>query len=195
MAEKKKDLGGKHCLTTVAPTLIFSEPCPLPENKIEKLWQIFAQIGEHWKDVYNESKNLKSAWLEMIKVKTEQQPSYSAEYNNAILIIEELIQLYGEQNAYQQLFFSYKIPHSQPEKDTEKPQPILTTLLAHAKYYVVDEFIRMQVLSGGFKHFGGQSNESGEVIKVKGVNYKGFVKGSRYRNENLVRTFAPKTKC
>ena len=151
--------------------------------------------GFYGEYVYNESKNLKSAWLEMIKVKTEQQPSYSAEYNNAILIIEELIQLYGEQSAYQQLFFSYKIPHSQPEKDTEKPQPILTTLLAHAKYYVVDEFIRMQVLSGGFKHFGGQSNESGEVIKVKGVNYKGFVKGSRYRNENLVRTFDPKTKC
>ena len=42
-------------------------------EQIEKLWQIFAQIGDHWKDVYNESKNLKSAWLEMIKVKTQQQ--------------------------------------------------------------------------------------------------------------------------
>jgi hypothetical protein len=129
----------------------------------------------------------------MIKVKTQQQPSYSAEYNNAILVIEELTQLYGEENAYQELFFNYKIPQSQPENGVEKPRIILTTQLAHTKYYVVNEFIRMQVLSGGFKHFGGQSNTSGEVIKVKGVNYKGFVKGSRYRNEDLVRTFEPKT--
>jgi len=193
MAQENNMIGGKLCHTNIADTIIFSEPCTLSENQIEKLWQIFAQIGDHWKDVYNESKNLKSAWLEMVKVKTQQQPSYSAEYNNAILVIEELTQLYGEQDAYQQLFFNYKIPQSQPEKDLEKPHALLTTRLAHAKYYVVNEFIRMQVLSGGFKHFGGQSNSSGEVIKVKGVNYKGFVKGSRYRNEDLVRTFEQET--
>ena len=193
MEQENNTMGGKLCHTIVAPTLIFSEPCTLPESQIEKLWQIFAQIGDHWKDVYNESKNLKSAWLEMVKVKTEQQPSYSAEYNNAILVIEELTRLYGEQDAYQKLFFNYKIPQSQAEKGVAKPHLLLTTLLAHTKYYVVDEFIRMQVLSGGFKHFGGQSNTSGEVIKVKGLNYKGFVKGSRYRNEDLVRTFEPKS--
>jgi hypothetical protein len=193
MAQKNLTIGGSISQQIVTANLMFSEPCTLAESDVEKLWQIFVQIGEHWKDVYNESKNLKSAWLEMIKVKTLQQPSYSAEYNNAVIVIEELIALYGEKDAYQKLFFDYKIPQSQPENDSEKPQPILTTLLAHTKYYVVDEFIRMQVLSGGFKHFGGQSNTSGELIKVKGLNYKGFVKGSRYRNENLVRTFEPET--
>jgi len=193
MAQENNTLGGKLSQTTITANLMFSEPCTLSASQIEKLWQIFAHIGEHWKDVYNESKNLKSAWLEMIKVKTEQQPSYSAEYKNAILVIEELIQLYGAQEAYQKLFFSYKVPHNQPENETEKPHAILTTLLAHTKYYVVDEFIRMQVLSGGFKHFGGQSKTSGEVIKVKGVNYKGYVKGSRYNNEQLARIFEQKT--
>jgi len=191
MAQRNSTIGGELSQTLITAELIFSEPCTLPANQIEKLWQIFAQIGEHWKDVYNESKNLKSAWLEMIKAKTTQQPSYSAEYINAVLVIDELTQLYGEQEAYKTLFFSYKIPQSQPEN--KKSQPILTTRLAHAKYYVIDEFIRMQVLSGGFKHFGGQSNASGEVVKVQGVNYKGFVKGSRYSNENLVRTFKAKT--
>ena len=110
-----------------------------------------------------------------------------------MLVIQELTQLNGEQQAYKTLFFNYKIPQSQADNNTDKTQPILTTLLAHTKYYVIDEFIRMQVLSGGFKHFGGQSNASGEVIKVQGVNYKGFVKGSRYRNEHLARTFEGKT--
>lgn len=192
MAQTKLTIGGSISQQAVTSALIFSEPCTFPENQIEKLWQIFVHIGENWKDVFNESKNLKSAWLEMIKVKTQQKPSYAAEYNNAILVIEELIGFYGEQEAFQKLFFEYKIPTSQPENDTEKPQPILTSAIAHTKYFVVDEFIRMQVLSGGFKHFGGQSNTTGELIKVKGVNYKGFVKGSRYRNENLVRTYEPK---
>ena len=191
MAEHSNEIGGALCQTQITAELISCDPATLSREQVDKLWQIFEQIGEHWKDVYNESKNLKSAWLEMIKTKTNKPPSYYAEYINAIAIVGELIKCHGEKQAFQSLFFDYKIPHTSPTNNEEKPQAILTTQLAHAKYYVVDEFIRMQVLSGGFKHFGGQSNTTGELIKVKGVNYKGFVKGSRYRNENLVRTFKP----
>ena len=52
------------------------------------------------------------------------------------------------------------------------------TRLAHAKRYVINEFIIMQVMASGFKHFGGK-------------NYAGYVKGSRYNEIPLVREYVP----
>jgi hypothetical protein len=164
-------------------------PQELSEQQTEQLWNIFTQIGEHWKDTHNASKNLRSSWLEMVKVKTTEQPSYYAEYVNAIAVMHELSEIYGEDEAFEKIFFEYKIP---TDPQTSKKLD-LSTLISHCKYYVIDEFIRMQVLAGAFKHFGGESkqNDTNETIKVKGVNYKGFIKGSRYANHSLVRTYIP----
>lgn len=173
----------------VGPEQIPCLPESLSKQQIEQLWVIFEHIGENWKDTYNQSKNLRSSWLEMIKVKTENHPSYYAEYANAIAVMAELSDIYGEAEAYRKIFFEYKIPI----KKTDPKNPDLSTLLSHCKYFVVNEFIRMQVLAGGFKHFGGQSkqNEFNKTIKVKGVNYRGFIKGSRYASHGLVRTYNP----
>lgn len=183
-----------HSAGPISQVLIGNEqvsctPQKLSEQHVEQLWTIFEQIGENWKDTYNQSKNLRSSWLEMIKVKTESHPSYYAEYINAITVMQELSNIYGEDKAYKQVFFEYQVPTS---ADNPKEHD-LSTLLAHCKHYVINEFIRMQVLAGGFKHFGGESNQNefNKAIKVKGVNYKGFIKGSRYAHHSLVRTYSP----
>ena len=92
-------------------------------------------------------------------------PSYIGEYVNAVYVVRELINIYGEEIAFSRLFLSNNIPPGAP-----------TSRLAHAKVYVVDEFITMQVMASGFKHFGG-------------VNYAGYVKGSRYNLVPQVRAY------
>lgn len=161
-------IGGAICNEAIAPGLILSEKQILTFTQKEFLWNVFVQIGNTWKNVKFESSNLKSSWLEMIQAKTTVSPSYVGEYINAVYAIQELINMYGHDDAFHQLFLVYKIPAGPP-----------ITRLAHAKTYVVNEFITMQVMASGFKHFGGK-------------NYHGFVKGSRYNLMPLVREYVPK---
>lgn len=83
-----------------------------------------------------ESSNLKSSWLDLIKAKTACAPNYTGEYTNAVYVVQELIDMYGEADAFTKLFLSNDIPPGPP-----------TTRLAHAKRYVIDEFIKMQVMA------------------------------------------------
>jgi len=160
-------LTGDICKDVIDPGLIQSEQQPLTAAQKEFLWKLFVQIGHVWENVHYESSNLKSSWLEMIAAKTNVAPSYTGEYINATYVIQELIDLNGEENAYRLLFLTYKKPDGPP-----------TTRLAHTKAFVVNEFIIMQVMASGFKHFGGK-------------NYHGYVKGSRYSKQDLVRVYKP----
>jgi hypothetical protein len=89
---------------------------------------------------------------------------YAGEYSNAVSCIGELIEMYGEAQAFQKLFF---------ESGVEQKSPPLTRL-AHAKVYVVDELIRVQVSQEGFKSW-------------QGHNYKGFIGGSRFNRKPRAR--------
>ncbi|NQX40611.1 hypothetical protein SAMN05421820_10413 [Pedobacter steynii] len=160
-------LTGDICKDIIDPGLIQSEQHPLTAAQREFLWKLFVQIGNVWENVHYESSNLKSSWLEMVAAKTNVAPSYTGEYINATYVIQELIDLNGEENAYRLLFLTYKQPEGPP-----------TTRLAHTKAFVVNEFIIMQVMASGFKHFGGK-------------NYHGYVKGSRYSKQDLVRVYKP----
>lgn len=158
-------IGGPICHDKIYPGLLQGDRQILTHDNKEFLWKIFVQIGYTWKNVRFDSSNLKSSWLEMIAAKSEVAPSYTAEYINAVYVVGELISMYGEADAFYRLFLKNGIP----------PGPPLTRL-AHAKVYVVNEFITMQVMASGFKHFGG-------------VNYHGYVKGSRYNLVKEVRAF------
>lgn len=166
--ETPSTIGGAICNEVIAPGLILSEKQILTFTQKEFLWNVFVQIGNTWKNANYESSNLKSSWLEMIQAKTTVSPSYVGEYINAVYAIQELINMYGHDDAFYKLFLVYKMPAGPP-----------STRLAHAKAYVVNEFITMQVMASGFKHFGGK-------------NYHGFVKGSRYNLMPLVREYVPK---
>jgi hypothetical protein len=166
-------IGGEVCNEKVDPGMFVGDGQLLSHADREFLWRIFVEIGNTWKNVRFESSNLKSSWLEMVAAKTGVAPSYTAEYVNAVRVVRELISMYGKADAFHKLFLDNHIPKAKKPND---PAPPTVTRLAHAKRYVIDEFIIMQVMASGFKHFGGK-------------NYAGYVKGSRYNEIPLVREY------
>lgn len=160
-------IGGPFSRTTIDPGLLPVEQQQLTEHQRAVLWTLFRQIGRCWGNVVSDSANLKSTWTEFIEVRTTTEPSYTGEYANAVSVLEDLIEMYGEQNAFTLLFLRSGVPEGPP-----------MTRLAHAKRYVVDEFIRVQVTAGGFKSFGAR-------------NYKGYLGGSRYNRTPRVRAYRP----
>jgi hypothetical protein len=161
-------IGGIVCNETVDSGMLVGDGQLLSHADREFLWRVFVKIGETWRNVRYESSNLKSSWLEMLAAKSGVAPSYTAEYVNAVRVVQELINMYGD-DAFRKLFLDNHIPPGPP-----------VTRLAHAKKYVINEFIIMQVMASGFKHFGGK-------------NYAGYVKGSRYNEIPLVREYRPIT--
>jgi hypothetical protein len=161
-------IGGIVCNETVDSGMMVGDGQLLSYADREFLWRVFVKIGETWRNVRYESSNLKSSWLEMLAAKSGVAPSYTAEYVNAVRVVQELIDMYGD-DAFRKLFLDNHIPPGPP-----------VTRLAHAKKYVINEFIIMQVMASGFKHFGGK-------------NYAGYVKGSRYNEIPLVREYRPIT--
>ena len=166
-----KLIGGPVCRGPLEPGLIPVEDQILTEHERDMLWDLFQEIGKCWQNVREpspgnfDSSNLRSTWLEFIEAKTTQEPSYVAEYSNAVSVIEELVDIYGKEDAFKRLFLENGIPQGLP-----------LTRIGHAKRYVVDEFIRVQVTGSGFKHFGGR-------------NYKGYLGGSRYTIGGQVRAY------
>ena len=168
-----KMIGGEICHGQVAATLIDHEDKLLSLQERDALWDIFIEIGRLWENLPDDSVNVKSSCLEFIQAKTEYEPSYAGEYANAIAVVQELVQMYGHEEAFERLFLDNGIPDGPP-----------TTRLAHAKRYVIDEFIRVQVVAGGFKGF----------VQPGSLNYKGYVGGSRYNLTPRVRDYEPDAK-
>ncbi len=169
-------IGGKFCSDPIPPGLIRSEGQEMTVLERETLWELFQAIGTHWSDLHPraaDSSTLRSSWLEFLDAKTNHDPSYTAEYANAVMVINELKSIYPhELEAYGMLFFEHGLPDGPP-----------MTRLAHAKTYVVNEFIRVNVVASGFRSFGRPDNN--------GRNYKGFLGGSRFNLRARVRDFVP----
>ena len=180
-------IGNSFCHEHLEPGLLPPEAQVMTERVRDGSWELFEQIGVCWKNVFRrkrdvddpsqrcvddsqdryvyDSSNLRSSWQEFVEAKTTSEPNYVAEYVNAVGVIEELIDMYGREDAYQRLFFASGVPDEPP-----------STRIAHAKQYVVDEFIRVQITAGGHKGFGGE-------------NYHGYIGGSRYRRRPAVRAY------
>ena len=166
-------IGGRYCKAKLDPRLLPREGQALTPSEKERLWRIFQAIGTVWDDLHSsalDSANLKSSWLEFIEAKSNFEPSYVAEYSNAVSVVDELIEIFGETQAFEKLFLANGIPDGPP-----------TTRLAHAKKYVVDEFIRVNIVASGFKSFGRPDNH--------GRNYKGYIGGTRYNIRARVRDY------
>jgi len=173
MAEPTGDpIGGEISHATVAATLLDNEDRLLRQPEIDRLWEIFVEIGRSWGNMKGDSTSIKSSWREFIQAKIDDPPSYVGEYKNCISVVQELVGLYGMEEAFRRLFLDNGIPDGPP-----------TTRLAHAKRYVIDEFIRVQVVAGGFKGF----------VQPGPLNYNGYVGGSRYNLTPRVRAYRPGT--
>lgn len=179
-------IGGKVCKQPLASPLLPAEPRKLTQAEVDGLWRIFAFIGRTWHNTVHDSSGLKSSWLEFLTEKTMVRPSYVAEYVNALEVVEELVELYGEDDAFQKLFLDNGLPPN-PNPGYGQPPYALDNRLAHAKYYVVDEFIRVQVVAGGFKNF--ITPHQPDIRPNNIVNYNGFIAGSRFNRVKPVRPY------
>jgi hypothetical protein len=169
-------IGGEVCKQRLASQLLPAEPRELIRAEIDGLWRIFVAIGAVWENTVHDSAGLKSSWLEFLTQKTRIQPSYVAEYVNALEVVEELMAIY-KATAFEKLFLDHGIPPGS-----------LDTRLAHAKHFVVDEFIRVQIVAGGFKDFIRPQQKS-EIRPENIVNYNGFIAGSRFNRIKPVRPY------
>ena len=152
-------IGGTVSRDPIAANLIDPEAQNLTDADRQVLWRLFVEIGRCWGNLEHDSAGGKSSWLEFIEAKTQSPPSYVGEYRNAVTVLQELEAMYGADTAYDFLLLRSGIPSGPP-----------LTRIAHLKRYVVDEFIRVQIVGGGFKGF----------AKPASVNYNGYINGSRY---------------
>lgn len=169
-------IGGDHCHQPLPSELLPADPRPLTPAEIDHLWEIFAAIGDAWQNTINDSVGLKSTWLEFVNLRAITRPSYVVEYSNAIAVIDELTQLYGKDEAYERLFFANGIPDGPP-----------MTALAHAKFYVVNEFMSVQIVAGGFRDFIAPRGEAQDEAAFS-INHRAYIAGSRYGRKPPVRT-------
>jgi hypothetical protein len=191
-------IGGEICKQRLAAELLPAEPRKLTRAEIDGLWRIFVAIGRVWKNTAHDSTDLKSSWLEFLTAKTMIRPSYVSEYVNALEVVAELVKIYGEAKAFENLFLDNGEPRDNDGAPLSKPlcrddiSIVLDTRLAHAKHFVVDEFIRVQIVTGGFKNFI-RPHET-EIRPENIVNYNGFIAGSRFNRIKPVRPYEEPSK-
>ncbi|TWU09734.1 hypothetical protein [Allorhodopirellula heiligendammensis] len=136
----------------------------LTDDQVEVLWRLFVAIHTCWGDEQAcRVEDMASRWREFIQVKIAGTPSYWKHYVDACDILAELEEEHGSD------LYAFLFMEGQVHRSTEKQ-------IVAFKRYVVDEFIRVYVNSGGFRSFGGR-------------NYAGFVSGSRFRTQRPYRTF------
>jgi hypothetical protein len=149
------------------PTEMLSPPiAPLSNESVEVLWSLFGAIAVHW-HIDIEVDLFRSRWLDMLEARCSYSPDYRGEYINAADVYEALTAKLGRPSAIAKIY-----------KDTIAiglEQAV--TRLGHAKFYVVNDFIRCFVATGGFRGF---------VPKAR--NYTGYMGGSRFREWPPVRT-------
>jgi hypothetical protein len=175
-------IGGAISQGKVDATLIDPEDQILTVAARDKLWEIFVEIGRAWDNVPDDSAGLRSSWLEFIEAKTQKQPSYVGEYANAVSVVQELVELYGREKAFAQLFFVTGAGDGPP-----------LTRLAHVKKYVVNEFIRVQITASGFRGFADEEMTKDSIFSPhRPLNYAGFIRGSRYNERPQARLYDPR---
>jgi hypothetical protein len=103
----------------------------------------------------------------MLEARSAGVPDYCGEYVNAANVYTELSNKLTEPRAIEKVYQETSVINAEQA----------TTRLGHAKFYVVNDFIRCYISTGGFRGF-----------VPKSRNYTGFMGGSRFREWPPVRT-------
>lgn len=140
---------------SVGQTQLTIAPRDLTATERASLWRCFVAIEEAW-ELDSLALPMKPQWLDLIDARCRFTPSYLGEFVNASAVVDELIE--RQPDSWIQFLFFGTIATNAGEVDTR---------LQHAKYFVVNDFIRAFVLLGGFTAFGGR-------------NYTGYMGGSRF---------------
>ncbi len=145
-------IGGNISKEKIGISLIQSYPKDLEEHEFDILWKLLNDIITSY-NFSLEPEEIYGQWIEFIKLKSNHTNSYYEEYKSAIAVLAELEDLYAK-DAINKLIFENNI---NPEEDKD-------TRLYHCKSFVIDEFIKLILVSGGFRDF--------EVKNTNGYIYK-----------------------
>jgi hypothetical protein len=157
-------------LEVVGKDLLAAQPGSLPDDLEKFLWGLLEEIGKRWK-FKAPSSGARSSWTEFVTLRCETKPSYLEEYRNAQKVVESLTAT-GSKDAIGDLF-----NHQAPKLDDK------STRIDHAKKLVIDEFLTVRIVAGGFREFGGKYKRA--------YNYNGFIRGTRYNRVMRVRAYQP----
>lgn len=131
----------------------------LSVHDLDELWRLFQGIHETWGENQSRVENMASGFREFVSVKSNEPDSYLNEYRSACVTLKQLREIHGEK-LYEYILLD---PTVIADVQTNYGSPV-----SRLRKFVVEEFIRVYVASGGFRSYGGK-------------NYGGFVSGSRYR--------------
>jgi hypothetical protein len=126
--------------------------------EVAALWSLFEQIGRRWQNGSYCLVDSQEALAEILALKTQQVPSYYAEYRLASQVLNGIAQ---QQGADQTLEAVLGFPTDAP-----------ATVGGHVRTYTLTEFLRLQVKQGGFLVLGYR-------------NYPGFEGGTMEDPKNL----------
>jgi hypothetical protein len=140
------------------PMLSPEETGTLAEVEVAALWALFEQIGQRWQNGSHCLIDRQEALAEILALKTQQVPSYYAEYRLATEVLNAIAQ---QQGADQVLEAVLAFPTDAP-----------ATVGGHVRTYTLSEFLRLQVTQGGFR-----------VLDYR--NYPGFEGGTMEDPKNL----------
>lgn len=150
-------------LEEIGPDQLTQPSDALSEEELETLWSVLGAIETAW-ELTPIVQGLRRQWDDMIEARSRNPRSYLPEFKNAVRVLEELNAL--DTAEFIDLVFFRTI--------VRRPSDVKTRL-DHAKFYVLNDFIRFLILSGAFKQFGAR-------------NYNGFMGGSRFVDGPPVRT-------
>ena len=154
MSDFKDEIIGRSALS--APDREIS-----PED-MSILWQLFEHIEKLWfPDLPGAALSIKPQWLDYMRATVTQSPSLLGEYESAARVFIEVSS--SSPDCLDELMFS-RVVHEET----------VSTRLDHAKYFVLNPFIRVFAALAGFKAFGGR-------------NFNGYMGGSRFGDTAPVR--------
>lgn len=126
---------------------------PLDESVFASMWTLFRHIGKHWQNMDDPSPYRSQLYSFMLN-RINLRPIYRDYYLLAATVTRQLVEQYGEDQAYVFLFTDADAAKAPPE-----------TPLALTRQKVANEFMALQLSLGGFKAFGA-------------VNYCGYIGGA-----------------
>ncbi len=133
--------------------------CQLYLAEYDELWKLFVAIHQIWGESQARVEDMASGFREFVSVKCENPHSYLDKYRSACVTLKQLREIHRD-NLHTYLLLDPDVI-ADVHANSESP-------VSRMRKFVVEEFIRVYVASGGFRSYGGK-------------NYGGFVSGSRYR--------------
>ena len=148
-------------LEPMPPTMIVGGDQPLTAVERRELWGLFEGIAQTWGRPSTDAAghhppraiDMHSSWTDFVEARITTQPSYVGEYSNGVEVIADLRRI-DPDGWLQRLLFAV-VPGPPADR------------LQHTKRWVVDEFITVWVVAGGFRTFAGR-------------NHNGYLGGSRF---------------